>query len=207
MHQAATAAVPPSFAGMLAALAAPAKISQPDPIIDLLADDVAVFSSAGALESRKSFAAAEEDSPVHQPAPSFRSSPRPAIRSSGLTITEAELPPTKTSLQDRKAASVTIRVSAAECAQLRARAAESGLTVSAYLRSCIFEVEGLRAQVKDALAQLRSAPRQSAQPLSVQPQEDRQTTQAPPKFTPQPAQSWRSRFLPGWKTTRRFETA
>jgi hypothetical protein len=47
-------------------------------------------------------------------------------------------------------------MSKAECAQLHKRAAEAGLTVSAYLRSCTFEAESLRAMVKDALAQLRS---------------------------------------------------
>ena len=42
---------------------------------------------------------------------------------------------------------------------LRQRAAEVELTVSAYLRSCTFEVESLRAQVKDALTAMRkSAP-------------------------------------------------
>lgn len=60
-----------------------------------------------------------------------------------------------------RTASITIRLSEAECAQLRQRAAESGLTVSAYLRSCTLEVESLRAQVKDALAQLR-APKPAA---------------------------------------------
>jgi hypothetical protein len=38
---------------------------------------------------------------------------------------------------------------------LRKRSAEAGITVSAYLRSCAFEVETLRAQVKDAVAQMR----------------------------------------------------
>ena len=46
-----------------------------------------------------------------------------------------------------KSASITIRLSKAECAQLRRRAAEAGLTVSAYLRSCTFEAESLRAEV------------------------------------------------------------
>jgi predicted DNA binding CopG/RHH family protein len=58
----------------------------------------------------------------------------------------------------RKSASIHIRLSAAENAQLRQRAAEAGLTVSAYLRSCVLEAEMLRAQVKQALAQLRAAP-------------------------------------------------
>jgi hypothetical protein len=57
-----------------------------------------------------------------------------------------------------KTSSVTIRLSAEESAQLRRRAAEAGLTLSAYLRSCTFEVESLRAQVKQALAELRSTP-------------------------------------------------
>lgn len=59
--------------------------------------------------------------------------------------------------QSRKRASVTIRMSEAECAQLQQRAAEAGLTVSAYLRSCAFEVDSLRAQVKATLAELRTA--------------------------------------------------
>jgi hypothetical protein len=54
-----------------------------------------------------------------------------------------------------KRASVTIRLTEPECAQMRRRAAEAGLTVSAYLRSCAFEVETLRTQVKETLAQLR----------------------------------------------------
>jgi hypothetical protein len=58
--------------------------------------------------------------------------------------------------RNQKCASITIRLSEAECAQLRKRAAEAGLTVSAYMRFCTFEAESLRALVKDTLAQLRS---------------------------------------------------
>ena len=46
-------------------------------------------------------------------------------------------------------------LSMAEHAQLRSRAAEAGLTLSAYLRSCTVEAESLRAQVKLTLAKLR----------------------------------------------------
>jgi hypothetical protein len=63
-----------------------------------------------------------------------------------------------------KSASVTLRMSAAECKQLRRRAAEAGMTVSAYLRSCTFEAETLRAQVKEALAELRAASTLKAKP-------------------------------------------
>jgi hypothetical protein len=59
--------------------------------------------------------------------------------------------------QKLKDASITVRMNQTECAQLRQRAAEAGLTVSAYLRSCAFEVESLRALVKDTMSQLKSA--------------------------------------------------
>jgi hypothetical protein len=64
---------------------------------------------------------------------------------------------TDTLAENRKSASITIRLSKPECAQIHRRAAGAGLTVSAYLRSCILEAESLRAQVKETLAQLCSA--------------------------------------------------
>jgi predicted DNA binding CopG/RHH family protein len=57
---------------------------------------------------------------------------------------------------DMRSASVTVRLSKAEHERLHRRAAEAGVTVSSYLRSCTFEAETLRAQVKEALADLRS---------------------------------------------------
>ena len=72
--------------------------------------------------------------------------------------------PTLSLEANRKSASITMRLSHAECVQLRERAAAAGLTVSAYLRSCVFEVESLRAQVKDTLAQLRTASVSKPQP-------------------------------------------
>ena len=80
-------------------------------------------------------------------------------------------------------ASVTIRMSEAECEQLHQRAAEAGVTVSSYLRSCTFEAEALRAQVKETLAQLRAV------------------TQPMKNATPAPAKrswfGWLKRLWPG----------
>jgi predicted DNA binding CopG/RHH family protein len=56
-----------------------------------------------------------------------------------------------------KKSSITIRMSEEECEQLHQRAAEAGVTVSAYLRSCTFEAEALRSQVKEVLSKLTSA--------------------------------------------------
>jgi len=66
-----------------------------------------------------------------------------------------------------KSASVTIRMSDAECAQLRKRAAAANLTLSAYMRSCILEAETLRLQVREALAELRAATPDAPQPAAI----------------------------------------
>ena len=57
----------------------------------------------------------------------------------------------------RRSASVTLRLSQAEFLQLQQRATEANLSISAYVRSCMFEVEGLRTQVKRALVEMRSS--------------------------------------------------
>ena len=64
---------------------------------------------------------------------------------------------------------VSIRLSSIESEQLRQRAAESGISVSAYMRSCVLEAEHLRAQVKQALAELRAS-HPIPRPLLAQPQ-------------------------------------
>jgi predicted DNA binding CopG/RHH family protein len=78
-----------------------------------------------------------------------------------------------------KTASITIRLSPLEFEQLKERASEAGLSISAYLRSCTFEAEALRAQVKKALAELRAASLKS----------DRSTELLPP--APAPHRWWR----------------
>ncbi len=57
----------------------------------------------------------------------------------------------------QKRSTISIRLSEQEAAVLRQRADESCLSVSAYMRSCVMEAEVLRAQVKQALAELRVA--------------------------------------------------
>ncbi len=51
---------------------------------------------------------------------------------------------------------VSIRLTDWELARLRDRAGESGISVSAYMRSCVLEAETLRTQVKQAMAEMRS---------------------------------------------------
>jgi hypothetical protein len=84
-------------------------------------------------------------------------SPAAAAKPVAQTETEAARRARVPFERNVKSSSVTIRLSAEECAQLHRRAAEAGLTISAYLRSCTFEAESLRALVKDTMAQLRAA--------------------------------------------------
>ena len=136
-----------NFAGLLVSLAAPASVgsgSKPEPgwDDDALADDVASISYERALRTHARSRPAELG--TQAPADSSRTglkTPMPEVAVAPKTL---------------KNASITIRLSEPECAQLRQRAAEAGLTISAYLRSCTLEVESLRAQVKETLAQLRS---------------------------------------------------
>jgi hypothetical protein len=179
MEQSATAAPSPgsqSFAGFLAALAAPTENGEPVWNDDDLAEDVATLTyergsethtrnSAPEFNDRSmTESAAREHLRILEALPDdLRSAAQTATLESPAPSSvhaEAKLPHNDSTADDRnlKSTSITIRLSKTECEQLRKRAAEAGLTVSAYLRSCTFEAESLRAMVKDTLAQLRSDP-------------------------------------------------
>ena len=132
-----------TFASVLTALAAPLQGDEADWVDRDLEDDVATISYEQALRSQARFRPADpgqdstmQDVPISRP-----------HSTSGRPVPERK---------DRKAASITIRLSEAECAQVRQRATDAGLTMSAYLRSCVLEAEILREQVKEALTQFRS---------------------------------------------------
>jgi len=119
-----------------------------------LAETLRIFEAAPARAGVLPAAAA--------PVPDARDETIPAARFAADAMPEVAAAqsalPEKSFGLDRnlKSASITIRLSQAECVQLRRRAAEAGLTVSAYLRSCTFETEALRALVKDTLAKMRT---------------------------------------------------
>jgi hypothetical protein len=186
MQQAATAEATPSFAGLLASLAAPAFASaNPDSIWneDGLADDVAVLSAEGALRSDLSDgqevrerslsgapSAGDSNRGSQFSASDARSkNPHPESGVVSDSIPEARNAGSGQAARDLKRTSITVRLTEAECAQLRARAAESGLTISAYLRSCTVEIESLRAQVKVALAEMKSAAARENRPVALRP--------------------------------------
>lgn len=196
----------PSFAGLLAALAAPAQKSTPAWNDDDLADDVAILSYEHALRTHGRYRAAESDDrpftqpPVPEPersrdvppAAAAQAAPPVPAEHAGDGTESRRLPFTHYE-KNLKCASITIRLSEAECAQLRTRAAEAGLTVSAYLRSCTFEAELLRAQVKEALAELRSAASKRMQPA--------------PASSRRSWLEWLTRFRPHWSARQRMAQA
>jgi predicted DNA binding CopG/RHH family protein len=124
------------FASMLKALTGASK--EPDESWDMsaLGEDVAAISYEQALRTHRRTRTEEpgaQSIEPHSPA--------------SIAPTEAK--------KIRKTASVTMRLTTNENAQLQERAADAGLSVSAYLRSCIFEAESLRAQVKEAVSHMR----------------------------------------------------
>jgi hypothetical protein len=157
---------PSSFAGFLSALTSTAPASRgTEWNDDALAADVATLSYESALKTHSRYEQAPDPDPQFcAQAEQVSAARRPAADAESSRGAVPRGPqPSALNNGDLKSASVTIRMSPAECAQLRQRAAEAGMTISAYLRSCTFEAESLRRQVKEALAQLHSA---SSQPTS-----------------------------------------
>ena len=155
-----------SFAGMLAALALPSREATDGTTAwsdSDLGEDVATLSYERALRTHARYKPADRGdwqftqgaSPVPVDA---REEPSRSATPAGEGLTfHASAAPQDACDRDLRSASVTIRLSKTEYERLRQRAAEAGVTVSAYLRSCTFDAEALRAQVKTALAELRSA--------------------------------------------------
>jgi hypothetical protein len=162
MQQAAQTVAPPTqggFAGILAALSGPAQKSVPAWNDEGLEEDVATLSYEHALRTHARYRpAAGEDPPRVAELPPLAEPVcgTEASRTSANPGSEAARRARESLERNLKRASVTVRLSEEESAQLRKRAGEAGLTVSAYLRSCTFEAEALRAQVKEALAELRT---------------------------------------------------
>jgi hypothetical protein len=87
-------------------------------------------------------AVAASGSSVNYPTASFQK-----VLENSVSILPAATTNT-TALTERRTTALSLRISAAEQALLKRRAMESNLSVSGYLRNCIFEVEELRAQLK-----------------------------------------------------------
>jgi hypothetical protein len=175
-----------TFASLLAALAAPASKSEPEWDDDDPAEELSTLSYESALRAHARYRPSPAPVgmlPINAPASAWSAetqAPQPAARVQTPLRAPEPLPQGKL-----RTASITIRMSEAEGDQLRHRAAEAGMTISAYLRSCTFEAESLRAQVKEAMAELRAAT--LAATLSAAP-----VPVASPDSLPAPRRNWRN---------------
>ena len=158
---------PGSFARLLASFTGMDEEGNDDWDLSELPDDVATISYEEALRA-------------------YRPARTSAFATEGLPEAAPALIPTAATAnrmpgdKKRKTTSTTLRLTEGEQAQLHQRAAAAKLSVSAYIRSCIFEAESLRTQVKEALAQMQS--------LASSP--NASDEKAP--------RNWRMRFLPRW---------
>jgi predicted DNA binding CopG/RHH family protein len=210
--EAAPSLSPSSFASLLAALTVPAQKAEPAWNEDALEDDVATLSYERALRTHARYRAGDPPSANHtdqslaqpsnaRPVDSYevisddKSAAAPSI---AQTASWAANNPAPALDRNLKSASITIRMSTSECEQLRKRAAEAGLTVSAYLRSCTFEAESLRALVKETLAQLQPEAQKRKQAATAHPRRS-----WPLHF----CCAWLLRLLPHWPANQRVAQA
>jgi len=70
---------------------------------------------------------------------------------------------------ERRTMALSLRLSSGEHSQMKARAAEANLSVSGYLRACVFEVEELRAQLRRALVTQEQIRVQASVPMLTLP--------------------------------------
>jgi len=127
-----------------------------------------------------------------------QSSPLDKLKREELAL---ELQPANLQLEHRHSV-VSIRLNEAEIERLRQRAVESGISVSAYMRSCVLDAEHLRAQVKEALAEMRASIHPISQalprPQALQGESARQSSHLPVFSTIESGGSPWSRLL--WKS-------
>jgi hypothetical protein len=174
---------PGSFASLLASISSKLQNDAWDD--SALVDDVATITYEQALRAHR------RGRPSEPATKSLLSDHETALSPAGFA-TQPNKQPQKTGEKKPKAASITIRVTAEEQAQLHERAAAAELSVSAYLRSCIFEAEILRNQVREAVLQIRSAT-----PSDVPASEA-----APDELHRKHSRTWRARLLPLWHRRR-----
>jgi hypothetical protein len=80
----------------------------------------------------------------NKPLPTAKPQPAAIFRQ----VLAAQVAPMPAWAMECRTTALSLRVSAGEHSLLKARATEANLSVSAYLRSCLFEVEDLRAQLR-----------------------------------------------------------
>jgi hypothetical protein len=84
--------------------------------------------------------------------PVFREVLAEAVRPAEVVVASAR------PMELARQVAISIRLAPAERALIKTRAAEAGISASAYVRQCALEVEQLRAQVREAIAAMEGSP-------------------------------------------------
>ncbi|MGC2162348.1 MAG: hypothetical protein WA634_10590 [Silvibacterium sp.] len=105
-------------------------------------------------------APATKTAPVAKYAPTAKLEKKPEFRDVlAETVRPSEAIVAAQPMELARQVAISIRLAPAERALIKTRAAEAGISASAYIRQCALEVEQLRAQVQQTLAVLeRKAP-------------------------------------------------
>jgi hypothetical protein len=160
--------------GAASRLAAPAKTT--------------LTASGRTVPSRATPAAASKSNPgKRQPAGTVAAAKRQLVAGSLGKDAVALRHPSGTALEpigEQRRAIISVRLNEDESDRLRQRAAESGISVSAYMRSCMLEAEHLRAQVKAALLEMRASVRPAEAGALAHPEAKRTNREAASGFEP-----------------------
>jgi hypothetical protein len=153
-------------------------------------EDLASLSYEHALRTPTPKASRKENLQPRKPSPQTALAGAPPMAQSYRAMGGLSNQPSPPSLEISRAfqiaeprhARTTIRFTAGENKLLRKRAAESNIAISAYVRSCVLEVESLRAQVRQLMTELRPSAASQSTYSVAEPQAP--TLNAPP---PQPS--------------------
>ncbi len=118
-------------------------------------------SISSAKAPSKAAASTRKLKPTSKPAKSRRNSHQVPVHAAPLaslakSVAKVEHQEVQLDLVHQRRTIVSVRLTEAELLRLKDRASESGISVSAYMRSCILDADQLRAQVKQTLAEIRA---------------------------------------------------
>jgi len=143
----------------LTPVAVPAATSKQEPVRQKTAP-VKARTKQGTAQRVHSRERAAKAVPVARSAAADKAERKPEFREVlAETIRPTEVMVAAQPVELARQVAISIRLAPAERALIKTRAAEAGITASAYIRQCALEVEQLRAQVQQTLAAMeRKAP-------------------------------------------------
>jgi Mobilization protein NikA len=153
----------------LTPVAVPAATSKQEPVRQKTAPVKARNTKQGTAQRVHSRERAAKAVPVARSAAADKAERKPEFREVlAEAIRPTEVMVAAQPVELARQVAISIRLAPAERALIKTRAAEAGITASAYIRQCALEVEQLRAQVQQTLAAMeRKAPASIPAPAAL----------------------------------------